>query len=92
MLPFPAVHREFHGFSIRAIKGFVAVQNSLNEVFAWLEIAEMVDGIAESRIVDDRSVRRLQRVDVNAENNLRCRRVVDLHAGLRRRVGGKNQQ
>lgn len=88
MLPLASIHREFDGMAIGAMKGFVAVQDCLNIVFAGRDVAEVAGWIAVGIVVgDDNGLARSEPVDVNPEHQLCVDGKTDLHARLLRWIG-----
>ena len=92
VLPLALIHVQLHGMTVAAVKGFVAIEDRLREIFTRGNIAEIANGVAECGIVHRHRFARSQRIDVQTEYHLRLVRNADLHARLGAAVCGKQQQ
>ena len=92
VLAFPAVHGKYYGLAVGAVKGFVFVQDDLDEIVAGGNVVEVADGIAESGFVEGDGLAGLERVHIEAEDHLRAHRVADLQARFGGGIGGEDQQ
>ena len=92
VLPFAAIHRQFHGVAIGAVEGFVAMQHGLHVILSGRHVAKTADGIARGGIVHDDGLAGLHAIDVHAEDHLGADGVVDLHARFGGRIGRKKKK
>src|SRR5215813_3851860 len=91
MLPFSAIHRQLHRMPVRPFEGLVLMQQRLNPVSPGGNFSQAFSRIAEDRAINKSLLSRLQPVNVNAEDLLSLRAVIDLHPGLLRTVGRDHQ-
>jgi len=92
VLSFAHVGMQLDGFAVAAMEGFVLVEHDLDGVFAGGNVFEAADGIAVCGGVNDSWGGGLPAVDIEAEDHLGARRVVDLIAGLVAGVGGEQEK
>src|SRR5262249_27113029 len=93
VLAFAAVHRQFDGVPIGAMKRLIAVEKSLHGVFARRHVAKIADGITEGvGVVDERRLAWSQGIHVDAKNDLRLYRKTNLRARLGGGIRGQEQQ
>ena len=78
--------------AVGAVKSFVAMEDGLNVILTGLEVCEALDGIAEHGVVDQCGLAGTERIDSAAEDDLRGRRVVDLHTRFFGRISGEDEQ
>lgn len=79
--------------AVGAMERFVAVEKSLDEVFAGFEVTEISNGIAEGiSIAHEYLLTRLPVSDVDAEDDLRFVGQANLIAWLAGRVAGEEQK
>ena len=74
------------------MKGFVFVQDHLDEVIARGDVVEVADGVAEGSVVKRNELAGLYGVHVEAEDHLRAHGVADLQARFGGGIGGENQE
>src|SRR5580698_8741398 len=93
MLAFAAVHGELHRVPVGSMESFIAVQNTLNVVFARRQIPKMTDWVAESVVIrnNDRLAGR-QPIHVDAEKDLRLDGKIDLHARFLRWISREQNE
>ena len=82
MLTFALVHVELNGVTVGAMKGFIAIEHHLREIFPGGNVVEIANRITEGGVVDGRGLAGLQLIDIDAEDHLRFRREANLHARL----------
>src|SRR5262245_13788128 len=92
MLPFSAIHRQLHRTPVRPFECFVLMQQRLNPVSPGRNLSQAFPRVAEDGAVDKSLLPRLQAVNVNPENLLSLRAVVDLHPRFLRIVGRDHKQ
>jgi hypothetical protein len=91
-LPLAAIHRQLDGVPVLAMKGFVSMQQSLHSIRAGRNVAQAAFRVAQDAGVDHaRGVGR-HGVDIDAEQLLRLRAILDLKARLPFLAGGNHQQ
>src|SRR5688572_12553847 len=54
LLTFAAVHRKLYGVSVRPLKRFISMKQTLYPVVTWLQIRKSFNRIAKGRGVDHR--------------------------------------
>ena len=92
VLAFAAIHGKFYRGAIGAMKGFVLVQDHLDEVIAGGDVVEVADGVAEGCVVKRDGLAGLYGVHVEAEDHLGAHGITDLQARFGGGIGGENQQ
>src|SRR5580692_1038626 len=83
---------QLYGFSVGAVKRLILVEHGLYNVVACGNVLKAVDGVARGARIYCRRLARLPAIDCHAKDDLRTRRVVDLHPRFLARVGGEDQQ
>ena len=91
-LALAAVHGQLDRVAVRPVEGLVPVEKGLDVVLAGGHLGQAAQRIAEGGRVDDRFGPRLEAVDIDAEDKLRRRAVVDLEPGLGGVARRKEQQ
>ena len=91
-LAFSAVHGQLDGVAIGPMECLVPVEQGLHPVFAGRDFGDALQGVSEDGPVDDCFVAGFQAVDVDAEDELRSRAVVDLEPRFSASVGGNHEE
>ena len=84
MLTLAAIHRQFDAVAVGSMECLIPMQHGLNVVIARLKLGQAANRITESRSVDGDGFVGAQRVHIQAKNQLRFKRIVDLQARLGR--------
>ena len=92
MLALAAVWRQFHHRAVGPVEGLVNVEHGLDVVIARGHVVERADGIAGGLSVHGDGLAGSQSIDSFAEDELRPRGVVDLHARLGRGIRREQQE
>ncbi len=92
MLPFATVHGQLHGVPVGAVERLVPVQEGLDPIATGRDLAQALDRVSQSLLVDHGLVIGRQGVDVDAEDLLGLRAVVDLEPRLTFVVGGEHHE
>ncbi len=92
MLTFALIHVQLHGFSIGAVKCLVLIEQGLHDVFARRDVFQARSWITQGGGVNERRLARLPMIHRQSKNDLRARRVVDLHSWFLARVSRQKQQ
>src|SRR6266545_765884 len=92
MLPLSTIHRQLHRMPVGPFEGLVLMQQRLNPVGSGGDLPQTFSRIAEDGAVNKSLLPRLQALNVNPENLLSLRAVVDLRPRLLRTVGRDHKQ
>ena len=92
VLAFAAVRRQLHGSAIRAVESLVNVEHGLHVIIARGHLVEGADGVTGGLVGDGDGLIGGQSIDGGAEDDLRTRTVINLHARLFGGIGREQQQ